>query len=83
MLNGVHIPLNYDHYTDFTIGFVNSPVLKNFRGTLDGSGSAQASFNVPPNLPPAVGLTVHHAYIVFNNSGTFFMASNPVPLHLK
>jgi hypothetical protein len=59
------------------------PVFANFRGTLDGKGEATASFNVPSGLPALNGFTLHHAYIVYDNSGKFHMASNAVPLTLK
>ena len=55
----------------------------NFRGTLNGNGEATASFNVPAGLPPLLGFTLHHAYVVFDNTGKFYMASNAVPLRLK
>jgi hypothetical protein len=80
-LLGIRIPLNVDAYTDITIGSAGPPVFVKFRGTLDGSGEATASFNVPA-LPTAAGITLHHAYIVFDSSG-LYMASNPVPLRLK
>ena len=52
-------------------------------GPLGTDGLAFASFNVPPNLPVALGFTFHHAYVVYDASGKFYMASNAVPLRLQ
>jgi len=35
------------------------------------------------NLPLPPGFTFHHAYVVYDASGRFYMASNAVPLRLK
>ncbi len=34
------------------------------------------------NLPSAIGLVFHHAYLVYDAKGNLYMASNPVPLKL-
>ncbi len=81
-LLGIHIPLNYDPYTDLTIGSAVAPMFVRFQGTLDSKGEATASFNVPSGLPSLSSFTLHHAYLVFGNSG-INMASNAVPLTLK
>ena len=81
-LGGLHLPLNLDFYTDFTIGFPNSTFLTNSRATLDISGKATASLNVPSGLPLPLDLTLHHAYLVFDAKSVWHMASNPVPLTL-
>jgi len=81
-LLGLHIPLNPDPYTDFTIATTNSTVLTLFRGTLNSSGGAKASFNLPTKLPPLADFTLYHAYVVHDNQGLFHMASNAVPLRL-
>ena len=82
-LLGVHIPLNPDVYTDIAMGVVNTPVFTKFKGTLDPNGRATASFNLPPNLAIPWGLTIHHAYVVYDASGQVYMASNAVPVRLK
>ena len=82
-LLGVHIPLNPDLYTIIAMGAVNGKEFTKFRGTLDANGLAAASFNVPPNLPFPPGFTFHHAYVVYDATGRFYMASNAVPLRLK
>ena len=40
-------------------------------------------FFVPANLSVAAGLTVHHAYLVYDANGRALLASNAVPLVLK
>jgi hypothetical protein len=82
-LLSVHIPLNPDLYTDVAMGAVNTTVFTTFKGTLDANGFATASFNVPANLPLPPGFTFDHAYVVYDASGKFYMASNAVPLRLK
>ena len=82
-LLGVQIPLNPDVYTDAGIANVNSSVFTRFRGQLDANGRASASFNVPANLPVGSGFTFYHAYLVYDASGKFYMASGAVPLRLK
>ncbi len=82
-LSGIRIPLNVDLYTDVTLGSAVAPMFVRFQGTLDSKGEATASFNVPAGLPSMTGFTLHHAYLVFDASGKFYMASNAVPLVLK
>jgi hypothetical protein len=63
------MPLNYDSYTSFTLTNPNSPILTGSFAGLDMFGAGIASFNVPPASSPAyVGLTVHHAFVVFDPS---------------
>jgi hypothetical protein len=82
-IGAVHIPLVPDIWTDITIGFANTPTLRNTKRTLNASGTAQASFNIPPtNLPSAIGLVFHHACLIYDAKNNFHMASNPVPLTL-
>jgi len=79
----VTIPLNLDRWTDYTIGFANSPVLVNTKGTLDANGKAKAKITGGPvNVPRAVGLVFYHAYLVYDANNNFYMASNPVTLLL-
>ena len=37
----------------------------------------------PTALTSVIGATLHHAYVVYDNNGNFYMASNPVSLGLK
>ena len=41
-----------------------------------------ASFNLPASLALRLGATYHYAYVVYDASGKFYMASNAVPLTL-
>ncbi len=54
-----------------------------FQGSLDSNGEATASFNVPAGVPPLPGITLYHAYVVYDASCKIYMASNAVPLRLK
>jgi hypothetical protein len=68
-VGGEVMPLNYDSYTSFTLTNPNSPILTGSFAGLDMFGAGIASFNVPPASSPAyVGLTVHHAFVVFDPS---------------
>jgi FG-GAP repeat len=81
-LGGVKIPLNPDPWTDITIGYANSAVLVNTRGTLSASGTATARIRSGPYAATLVGLVFHHACVVIDGQGKLQLASNPVPLLL-
>jgi hypothetical protein len=57
---------------------INGPIFQNFMGSLDGTGSATATLNLPP-VPGAAGLTMHYAYAL-NNPWDF--VSNPVAVEI-
>jgi len=83
-IGAVTIPLNYDRWTDITIGLANSAVLVNTKGTFDASGKAKAMIKGGPvKVPSAIGLVLYHAYLVYDQSNNFYMASNPVTLRLE
>jgi len=82
-VGAVTIPLVPDLYTNITIANPNSQYLVKTKGTLNAAGTAVASFIVPPlKNTGAIGLVFHHAYLVYDASNNFYMASNPVPLKL-
>ena len=82
-LGSVFVPLNPDPYTDITITLANSAVLATTRGILDAQGMAQAALHVPViNDPTAVGVVLHHAYLVYDANANYYLASNPVRLQL-
>jgi hypothetical protein len=56
------LPLNWDTFTNIVVDQLNSPVMQNFLGNLDGSGLSTARLNSGPLPPSAVGLTLHFAY---------------------
>jgi len=77
-LNGIHIPLNLDVYTQLAMENVTAnPPYDRFRATLDASGGATARFVLPVNTLNA-GFSLDHSYIVFDGAGMFYGASNPV-----
>jgi hypothetical protein len=81
-LDGVHIPINIDAYTAFTISNANSALLVNTSGFT--FGTASASLVVPAGFDPSlVGITLHHTCItqsLFTGAVTF--ATNSVPTTL-
>jgi hypothetical protein len=82
-VNGFHLPLNLDAYTEITIFSGRPPIWNGFLGVLDGEGAASASFQLPPGLPPLAGVTMHHAFLVFDQALKVHMTSNAVPVTLK
>ena len=82
-LGAATIPLVPDVWTELTMSLTNTPLLQNTRGTLDGSGQATASFNVPIiKDPAAVGVKLYKAHLIYDASGNIYEASNPVTLTL-
>lgn len=61
--NNLAVPLVYDSLTAYALTQLNGPIFQNFAGVLDTSGSATASFVIPPGLlpPSAAGLTLYFA----------------------
>ena len=59
-----------------------NPPYKGFRSTLDAKGTATAQFILPANALSA-GFSLYHSYIVFDASGRFHGASNPVTVRLQ
>ena len=78
---GLHVPLNADAYTQVAIGLSNSSILPGFLGTLDNQGKATASVALPTGLGSLAGLTLHHAFVAFDQ-GKLSIASNATPLRL-
>ena len=64
------------------VNVMANPPFNRFRAALDSNGGATAQFVVPANLLN-VGFTLYHAYIVFDGTGMFHGASNPVSVTLK
>ncbi|MDF1800695.1 MAG: hypothetical protein P1V81_16080, partial [Planctomycetota bacterium] len=77
-LDGVNVPLNVDAYFLATLTNPSLAVLSGALGLLDAQGRATAQVIVPTGFPAGVGLTAHHAFVLFPPS--FFpitLASNP------
>jgi len=84
-VDGVVLPLNIpDPYFSFTLNSPNTTLLSQSFGVLLGGGAATASFNIPAGVAPAslVGVTLNHAYLVFDSSAAVVLASNPAPVTL-
>ncbi|MEO0649174.1 MAG: hypothetical protein AAFZ65_00670 [Planctomycetota bacterium] len=61
------LPLTLDAYTNFTLGFANSPTLPNSFGSLDACGFGSAALNVPAGTNPNLaGLTFFHAFLTLD-----------------
>ena len=70
-------------HTTFTLSNPNSGPLGNTLNLLNTSGLATASFTLPLGLSPGLaGLTLNHAYLVFNSLGSVVDASNAASLTL-
>jgi FG-GAP repeat len=81
-LGAADLPLVVDAYTLFGLQNPNSPLLPASLGTLDSWGRASTSFTLPPqSVPNFIGSTVHHAYLVLDQTTLAVeLASNPTPL---
>ncbi len=55
------IPLNWDPFTQLSFDYPNSTAWVNSLGFLDGQGTANAAFVLPPGLFYLQGLLLHHA----------------------
>lgn len=82
----VHLPLNFDDYTVFTLVSANAPPLSASFGVLDETGRCATTMTVPPGSNPNLaGLQLHHAYVVFDlplGAPLVDLASNAVALAL-
>ncbi|MEM7199158.1 MAG: hypothetical protein AAF628_02765 [Planctomycetota bacterium] len=79
----IELPLVPDGYFAFTFSQPGTPPLGNTFGTLDAQGRAVATFSIPGGLTNLlIGITLHHAYVVFDGSLNPVFASNAVPLVL-
>ena len=83
-LGDVLLPLNPDSgYFLYTATSPGSPPLLGSVGTLDAAGRAAATFTLPPGLSTsAAGITLHHAYVVLDETDAVVLASNAVSLTL-
>ena len=78
------LPLLFDFYLEHTLLQPNSPTLQGSLGVLDAWGRGYATFALPAGAPAsAVGLTLHHAYLVIDATTLEVeLASNAVPVLL-
>ena len=68
-INGLHAPLNLDVWTWTAFSLINTPVMANFMGTLDGNGRATGTFLFPMPEPAAQGLPMYFNAWVLKNPG--------------
>ena len=80
---GVNVPINIDSWTLAELYYTNTSVFTDFMGLLDPLGQASASLNIPTGLPAGLGISVHHAYLVYGYTLVPHMASNAVPLYIR
>jgi len=73
--HNVTLPLNWDIFTNVIIDYINTPYFSNFMGTLDGTGSATATFDTLQSIPGLAGISLHFAYAL---NAPFNFVSNPV-----
>jgi hypothetical protein len=74
------LPLNWDVFTDLVLTLANTPVMSNFYGNLDASGTAAAQIDTIKHLPPnTVGVVMHYAYVLYY---PFDFASNPIAVEI-
>lgn len=77
---GTTLPLNWDAFTDFMLGLLDSPVCTDFFSTLDSAGNANATLNTFGGLDPVlVGETAYFAYTL---GQPFDFVSNPIEIDL-
>ena len=67
------LPLNWDAYTDFMVGLLNTPLYSGFLGSLDAAGESAAQLNAPALPTGFVGVEMFYAYCLNN---PFDFASN-------
>lgn len=81
-LGNVVLPLVPDPYLDFTLAAANTPMLAKTFGVLDSLGRGRATLKLQPAAvsTAVVGLTLHHAYAVFNLVPYAVATSNTVSL---
>lgn len=73
---GLHVPLNWDQFTNWTIQMAGGGYFQSFVGTLDGQGDARATFDTQGPLDLSwIGLEASFAYATVPPSG---FVSNPV-----
>jgi hypothetical protein len=78
------LPLTVDAWFVHTLTAPNQPPYTNALGTLDGAGRAVVFVDVPAASPASfVGLTLHHAALVFDARGVLLSATNAVELRLE
>jgi len=76
--SGNILPLNRDFMTNYIIANFNNSMLQNFRGILDQSGMATATFDAS-SIPPIAGDLIHFA---FTTEKPYSYQSQPVGIEV-
>lgn len=78
-------PLNFDSYFALSLAAPNQIPLADSFGILDGSGTAMATFTIPPGaVPGLVGLTAHHAFVALDALDlSVQLTSNAMPVFVE
>lgn len=65
LAGSIHLPLNFDIWTQWTLAYGNSWYLPGFKGYLDIEGKAVAAVHSNKPLPTTlIGYCMHYAYVV-------------------
>ena len=75
-IGGIHVPLNWDDFTNMTIAMSGTPNFMDFFGILDGSGQATATFDTVN--PIDVSFVGTEASFVYGTLSPLDFVSNPV-----
>ncbi len=79
----VHVGLNRDSWTSWSMSPASSPYLAGFLGTLDASGGATATLDTLGPLPASwVDTTITCTAVAYDAAGVTFSA-NPVPIPIR
>jgi hypothetical protein len=76
----VHMPLNPDPYTNITLAYANATPFVNTRGVLNATGEATAQITAGPISSSAIGVVLYHAALIYDNSGNYYLGTNPTSL---
>jgi len=70
LLDGVHVPMNFDAFTGLGLTLLNTPVMPNSAGVLDAAGNATTGFQLPPPFAGLLaGFRLTFTGIVFDAGG--------------
>ena len=73
------LPLNWDAFTNLVVTLANTTLFKDFAGTLDAYGDAEAILDLGP-LPGGAGMTLHFAFAL---NKPWDYVSDPIPVGVE
>jgi hypothetical protein len=74
------VPLHFDSISLLALSNLNTPMFRNFLGTLDQKGSGKATLSLPPLPTSAVGTTLSFSFALFSPDWDF--SSHPASVQL-